>query len=197
MFFIMSIRKRNKNRNFNRLLAKMQYHLYNKTIREGIPIETKDKIKQQRLHLGLTMLDVSKIVGVSEATISRWESGDIANMKRDKIVLLAKALQVSPNIIMGWGEDSDNDLINNILTKDQQLLINRYQQLNEKGQQKLLEYADDLVSSSKYQTETKITTTFYRAAKSKTNTPPQLIEDTTNLKQRLQNATPITSEDDL
>ena len=51
-----------------------------------------DDIKQRRIELGLTMADVAQSVGVSEATISRWESGDIANMKRDKIVSLAKAL---------------------------------------------------------------------------------------------------------
>ena len=44
-----------------------------------------DDIKQRRIELGLTMADVAQSVGVSEATISRWESGDIANMKRDKI----------------------------------------------------------------------------------------------------------------
>ena len=39
-----------------------------------------DDIKQRRIELGLTMADVAQSVGVSEATISRWESGDIANV---------------------------------------------------------------------------------------------------------------------
>lgn len=59
-------------------------------------------IKSRRKELNLTMLEVAKKVGVSEATVSRWESGDIANMRRDKIALLANALQVSPAFIMGW-----------------------------------------------------------------------------------------------
>ncbi len=63
-------------------------------------------IRNRRLELGLTMLDVAKKVGVSEGTVSRWESGDIANMKRDKIVSLAKALNLSPAIIMGWEDDT-------------------------------------------------------------------------------------------
>ena len=61
----------------------------------------KDDLKQRRIELNLTMAEVAKKVGVSEATISRWESGDIANMRRDKIVLLSKALKVSPSFIMG------------------------------------------------------------------------------------------------
>ena len=61
-----------------------------------------DILKNRRIELKLSMRDVAEAVGVSEGTISRWESGNIANMKRDKIVSLAKALQVSPSVIMGW-----------------------------------------------------------------------------------------------
>lgn len=70
-----------------------------------------DDIKQRRIELGLTMADVAQSVGVSEATISRWESGDIANMKRDKIASLAKALHVSPSFIMGWDEPETEDIV--------------------------------------------------------------------------------------
>ena len=64
--------------------------------------EINEILKQRRLELGLTMLDVAKSVGVSEGTVSRWESGDIANMRRDKIAALAKTLNISPAVIMGW-----------------------------------------------------------------------------------------------
>lgn len=66
------------------------------------------KLKKRRKELSLTMLEVAQKVGVSEATVSRWESGDIANMRRDKIALLANALQVTPAYIMGWEDTSDN-----------------------------------------------------------------------------------------
>ena len=71
-------------------------------------MDIKEKLKSRRKELNLTMLDVANKVGVSEATISRWESGDIANMRRDKIVLLANALQVSPSFIMGWEPEEDS-----------------------------------------------------------------------------------------
>ena len=67
-------------------------------------MDIRDKLKNRRKELGLTMLEVALKVGVSEATISRWESGDIANMRRDKIVALATALQVHPSFIMGEDE---------------------------------------------------------------------------------------------
>ncbi len=85
------------------------------------------ELKNQRVKLGYTMAELAKMVGVSEATISRWESGDIANMKRDKISSLAKALQVTPAFIMGWEDepngpsnppDTDAELPAPIITED-------------------------------------------------------------------------------
>lgn len=67
-------------------------------------MEISKKLRDRRKELNLTMLEVAQRTGVSEATVSRWESGDIANMRRDKIVALAKALQVAPAFIMGWDE---------------------------------------------------------------------------------------------
>lgn len=66
-----------------------------------------EKIKCRRKELNLTMLDIAKLTGVSEATVSRWESGDIANMRRHRIIALANALQVSPAYLMGWDELPD------------------------------------------------------------------------------------------
>ena len=70
----------------------------------------KDDLKQRRIELNLTMADVADKVGVSEATISRWESGDITNMRRDKIALLAKVLKVSPLKFL-YPDPDDTELI--------------------------------------------------------------------------------------
>lgn len=64
----------------------------------------KDIIKSKRLELGMTMKELAEKVGVSEGTISRWESGEIANMRRNVIVSLAKALNITPAVLMGWSE---------------------------------------------------------------------------------------------
>lgn len=65
-------------------------------------MNVKDIIREKRIELGMTMKEVADKVGVSEATISRWESGEIANMRRGAIFSLAKTLNISPNEIMGW-----------------------------------------------------------------------------------------------
>ena len=70
-------------------------------------MNVKDIIRERRVTLGLTMKEVADKVGVSEATISRWESGEIANMRRGAISSLSKALNISPNEIMGWDPTPD------------------------------------------------------------------------------------------
>lgn len=67
-------------------------------------MEFKDILKTQRESLDLTLDDVGHYVGVSGATVSRWESGEIANIRRDKIAKLAEILQVTPSYLMGWPE---------------------------------------------------------------------------------------------
>lgn len=71
-------------------------------------MEVKDIIKQKRTELGLTLEEVARAVGVSATTVLRWENGDIANMRRDKIVKLANVLNVSPAVIMGWEEPASD-----------------------------------------------------------------------------------------
>lgn len=70
-------------------------------------MSVKDLIREKRLSLGMTMKEVADKVGVSEATISRWESGEISNMRRGAISALAKALNISPNEIMGWEQSEE------------------------------------------------------------------------------------------
>lgn len=67
-------------------------------------MDVKGIIKKRRIEMQLTLKDVAEKVGVNEGTVSRWESGEIENMRRDKIVALAKALEISPAVIMGWDD---------------------------------------------------------------------------------------------
>lgn len=72
-------------------------------------MEFKDLVRNRRSELGITLEEVGKIVGVSKATVQRWESGAIKNVRRDKIEKLAKALQISPAYLMDWEEIPQNE----------------------------------------------------------------------------------------
>ena len=70
-------------------------------------MEMSEKIKYLRKQNNLTLEEVGKIVGVGKSTVRKWESGEIANMRRDKIAKLAQALNTTPAYLMGWSEEPD------------------------------------------------------------------------------------------
>lgn len=88
-------------------------------------MDTKDILKSKRKELNLSQKEVADYVGVSEATVSRWESGNIANMGRDKIALLSEILKISPSVIAGYADINDFE-IPFILTKEEKELITAY-----------------------------------------------------------------------
>ena len=67
-----------------------------------------ERIRYLRTSQGMTLEEVGDAVGVGKSTVRKWESGEIANMRRDKIALVAKALHVTPSYLMGWDEIADN-----------------------------------------------------------------------------------------
>lgn len=69
----------------------------------------KDIIKTERLKHNLSMNDLALKLGVSESTVSRWESGEIASMKHSVIKQLSKILEISPMLLLG--ESSEKDCI--------------------------------------------------------------------------------------
>ena len=67
------------------------------------------RIKDLRTAKGLTLEQVADVVGVGKSTVRKWETGMIANMRRDKIAALAKALGTTPAYLMGWKEETKKD----------------------------------------------------------------------------------------
>lgn len=68
------------------------------------------KIKDLRLSQNLTLEQVANEVGVGKSTVRKWETGMIANMRRDKIASLAKALHTTPAYLMGWIDEPHGEI---------------------------------------------------------------------------------------
>lgn len=68
------------------------------------PKEMKDIIKSRRLELGLTQQELADRCHADRTTVGKWESGDIINIKRDKLQLLSKALNISHLVLLGVEE---------------------------------------------------------------------------------------------
>ena len=111
-----------------------------------------DKIHELRAEKGWTLEEFGEKVGVGKSTVKRWESGIIANMRRDKISLIADAFGVSPGYLMGWEDEQSSE------TKKQSLeRFTSYAELlsllNEQGQEEALKRIEELTELPKYRKE--------------------------------------------
>ena len=91
-------------------------------------MEVYERIKARRKELGLSADDVAEALGVSRATVYRYESADIEKLPTTIIEPLAKVLKCSIAYLMGWEENSNtynsfqvSDLEKEIILKFRQL----------------------------------------------------------------------------
>ena len=107
-------------------------------------------IRERRVELGLTQKEVASAVGVSEATVSHWEAGEIENMRRDRIFNLARVLRVKPSVLItgdlsaiGSSEQMNekDNLVDYVLTE--------VKQLTPENRAKLVDYLKLLLQSQR------------------------------------------------
>ena len=99
------------------------------------------RIKALRQEKGLTLEQVADVVGVGKSTVRKWETGMIANMRRDKIADLAKALGTTPAYLMGWPEDNEKKISPSELqlTEGEKILLDLFNRVPEDKQQIVLQ----------------------------------------------------------
>lgn len=102
-------------------------------------MEFRDLLRHRRETLGLTLEDVGNAVGVSKTTVQRWESGNIKNLRRDKIFALAQILQLSTSALMGWDESTDLQTRNaESLSPMENELIDMFRKTTEHGRMRII-----------------------------------------------------------
>lgn len=111
-------------------------------------------IRERRIDLGLTMKELAMRIGVSEGTISRWESGNIGNMRRDKVARLSKELEIPLEVLMGWQTDADrfeqtakafNESNPNLLTVQEKEHLKIYRMLSDSGKSQVEDFANSVL----------------------------------------------------
>lgn len=70
-------------------------------------ISVAERVRERRQSLGLSYQDLAEKTDMSKSTLQRYETGAIKNIPLDKLEILAKALQMSPEELMGWDESND------------------------------------------------------------------------------------------
>ena len=67
------------------------------------------RIKDLRTSLGMTQDELAKLTGYkSRSSIQKIESGE-RDITQSTIAAFAKALKVTPSVIMGWEENNENN----------------------------------------------------------------------------------------
>lgn len=117
-----------------------------------------DKIKTLRQRINMTQEELGDKIGVTKATINKYETGIIANLRRPIIEKLAMALDTTPSYLMGWtdtelntspigtnngviGQNSGEINISQKSSKEEKELLRIFNSLSVKSRSKLINYA--------------------------------------------------------
>lgn len=111
------------------------------------------RIKRLRSLAGLSQEELGRRVGVQRAAINKYEKGTVENIPIKTVEKIASVLDVPPTYILGWQElDIDNlawevKVIQGIkwfYGDDGVELMNCYNELNNKGRKRALQYLNEL-----------------------------------------------------
>lgn len=122
---------------------------------------TGERLKLRRKEIGFSAEKVADQLGVSPATIYRYEKGDIEKVPVDSLAELAKILQTTPAYLMGWESQADQAEINDLLAQIQASeekeqsriaeMIQDFKKLNYDGKAKAIERVHELTEIPRYQ----------------------------------------------
>lgn len=99
----------------------------------------------------LSQKSLAEQLGITPTRLNYWEK-DKREPAIDMIKLIAQILDVDTNYLIGYQPKNKENLAfkKNELNESELRLVTLYRDLNLEGQEKLLDLADDLVSSGKY-----------------------------------------------
>jgi transcriptional regulator with XRE-family HTH domain len=96
------------------------------------------RIALAREQKNMTLEEVAKLCETTKQTIFKYENEIVTNIPYDKIVLLSKALEVSPSYLFGW-EEKKSSPSEPELTEGEQLMLQLFRQIPKDRQAEALE----------------------------------------------------------
>ena len=148
-----------------------------------------ERIKKLRLESGLTQEELAKEIGYSTKTsISKIEN-DVLDINQSTIVALARALKTTPSVLMGWTETEKKPPLK-LPNADEQELLTIYRNVNQDGQDYIMQTARMVEGTERYQKTVKM------IARSTDDRPPELKTLTPEQRKRLAEAPDETQNPD-
>lgn len=96
------------------------------------------RIRLAREQKNLTLDEVAKRCETTKQTIYKYENEIVTNIPYDKIVLLSKALDVSPSYLFGW-EEKESSPSELQLTEGEKTMLELFRLVPEDKQQLVLQ----------------------------------------------------------
>ena len=95
------------------------------------------RIKTAREKQNMTQEEVAKRCNTTKQTIFKYENEIVTNIPYDKIVLISKALEVSPSYLFGWEEKKSS--LSEEVTEGEKLMLELFRQIPKDRQQEALD----------------------------------------------------------
>ena len=96
------------------------------------------RIKMVRENKNMTLEEVAKKCNTTKQTIFKYENEIVTNIPYEKILLLAKALGITPAYLMGWDE-KENSSDERQLTEGEKMLLELFNRIPEDQQHLVLQ----------------------------------------------------------
>lgn len=109
-----------------------------------------ERMRQLREGTTVTLKDMAKLIGVSEATVQRYESGGVNAVPYDAITTYSDVFKVDPAYIMGWETHKKSKIMPDIvltLSDKEKLLIECYRdadKFDKMAVDRILKYAEKI-----------------------------------------------------
>ncbi len=103
-----------------------------------------DRIKSAREALRMTQGELGERCGTTKQTVFKYETGVVTNIPLDRLEQLAEVLEVTPGYLTGWAEEGS------VLPERLGELAEPFELLSDEGQDKVIGYTNDLVSTGRY-----------------------------------------------
>jgi len=103
-----------------------------------------ERIRACREGLKMTQDELGALCNTTKQTIFKYETGIVTNIPLDRLELLAEKLEVTPAYLTGWEGGAP------AMPEKLAELSEPFEQLDDEGQDKVIGYCSDLVSTGRY-----------------------------------------------
>lgn len=111
-------------------------------------MELGERVKKHRKILGITQMELAIASDVTQATISRLESGEVLELRSEGLKRLAAALGVTVDYLIG---KTDKLTLEEIVMADSKAehLLKSFKKLSSTGREELMDFLDYLENKKK------------------------------------------------